>query len=125
MPAGTLESGNEFGPRVPVETLEAGNDATADGTGLGVAVLPGAGVVVVPGGGVVAIPFPPGEVGAAPFGTGDPPTVVPPPHAARPSVTAPVDVRMKPLRVMRNRDIDDRDLMRNRACSKTEHPALN
>jgi hypothetical protein len=117
VPAGTPEFGSEPGPRVPVETLEAGYVALADGPAAGLVVLVGAGVVVAPGAGVApwlpgeAVPTgaavpPPGDVVLEPGTFGDPPITVPPPQAARPSVAAPADFRIKPLRVMRNRDIE-------------------
>jgi hypothetical protein len=117
VPAGTLESGSEFGPRVPLETLAAGYVALADGLAPGVVVLEGTGVVVEPGAGVAPL-WPgaavlPGALVLAPVGfepspgtAGDPPMDVPPPHAATPRVAAPAELRIKPPRVMRNRDME-------------------
>ena len=106
VPAGTDESGSEFGPRVPEETLPEGKVAAAllEGLGLGVAVTPGAADDVAPGAGVDPVPVPVPFVEPAP-GTGEPPTAAPPLHAASPNVAAPADLRIKPLRVTRKRDM--------------------
>ncbi len=106
VPAGTDESGNEFGPRVPEETLPDGKVAAAllDGLGLGVTVVPGAADAVAPGAGVDPVPVPAAAVEPA-FGTGEPPTAAPPLHAASPKVAAPADLRIKLLRVTRKRDM--------------------
>lgn len=125
-PAGRVESGSEFGPRTPFETLPAGYGAgcvgTADGVEPGDGVAPGAGVVPEPGVAVGVAPGDPdeGEVGVPPLAgdvaPGPAPAPAPEPpgtpesvpaaaQAATPSVAAPIEVLMKLRRVMRNLDI--------------------
>jgi hypothetical protein len=105
VPGATLESGSEFGPRVPLETVPEGNVAAALEVAVGLGEGEAVGDATAPGAGDDPV-WVTGSPVFVPFGTGEvPPTDAPPLQAARPIVAAPADLRIKPLRLMRNRDM--------------------
>lgn len=103
-PAARVGSGNEFGPRLPDETLADGKPADADCAGVEVAEAVAAPVGVAAGAALCAGL----AVGEAPepcAGFGELPIVAPPPlQAASPSVDAVAECLMKRRRERRTKN---------------------